>query len=67
MKKDELEAFIKPNPDAYKKYRKTKRHKMYMTIFHKLKIVWKALSNIILWICAVGGFVLSLIQFFQDS
>ncbi len=28
---------------------------------------FKILSDIILWICAVGGFVLSLIQFFQDS
>lgn len=28
--------------------------------------ILKTLSHIILWICAVGGFILSLINFFQN-
>lgn len=33
----------------------------------KLKEVWSKVSRIILWICAVGGFLLSLIQFIQNK
>ena len=32
----------------------------------KVKKSFKIISNIILWLCAVGGFVLALVQFFQN-
>lgn len=62
----DLKAFLKPNPEAYKRYQKIQRKKKVNGFFVKFKKIANVLSRIILWICAVGGFVLSLIQFFQN-
>lgn len=67
MKKDSLLPFIRPNEKAYKRYVAYRLKEKIKLFFSRFRKVLKIISNIILWICAVGGFVLSLIQFFQDS
>lgn len=67
MKKDSLLPFIRPNKKAHKRYVVYRLKEKVKLFFSRFRKVLKIISNIILWICAVGGFVLSLIQFFQDS
>lgn len=65
-KKHELEPFVKPNPEAYKRFKKLCFKNDLTKLLSQIKMITKMLSCAILWFCAVGGFILSLIQFFQD-
>lgn len=67
MSDNEIEAFVKPNPKAYSRFKKSGRKKKLKSFFIKTKKIWSTISNAILWFCAVGGFILSLIQFLQDK
>lgn len=66
MTDKQLETFTKPNTEAYKRFKKARRIKRIKSFFSILIVIWKRISSAILWICAVGGFILSLIQFLQD-
>lgn len=66
MDDKDLEIFTRPNPEAHAQYIRAKKRKRAKEFKDKLKRSCKIASQIILWICAVGGFVLSLIQFFQN-
>lgn len=67
MTEKEQEIFVRPNPEAHKRFKKSKRKKKLLTLKKKVISIGHVISQIILWICAVGGFILSLIQFFQDK
>lgn len=67
MTDKETESFVKPDSEAYKRFKKARRKKSITESFGVFKKVWSAVSHIILWICAVGGFLLSLVQFFKDK
>lgn len=67
MSDEEIEAFVRPNPKAYARFKKAKRKKKLNNFAAKFKKIWNAISNAILWFCAVGGFLLSLLQFLQDK
>lgn len=67
MTDDEIEPFVKHDPEAYKRFKRHKKKKKILKLFNPTKKFLKGVSQVILWICAVGGFVLSLIQFFQDN
>ena len=62
-----LEPFLKSNPEAWDRYKKKRRYNAIKKVVIFSKKGLKILSRIILWICAVGGFLLSLIQFIQDK
>lgn len=63
----EIEPWIRPNPEAYARFKKDVRREKLKRLWIKLKKIWRILSNMVLWFCAVGGFVLSLIQFLQNK
>lgn len=67
MTDKDIELFVKHNPEAYRRFKKSRHKKKFMKIFSSTKVLLKTISQIILWICAVGGFALSLIQFFQNK
>ena len=67
MTEKELEIYTKPNPEAYKRFKRSRWKRRLMRLIHLIKRIWNRLSAAILWICAVGGFLLSLIQFFQNQ
>lgn len=67
MTDKQLEIFTKPNPEAYKRFKRARRVKRIKKLFAISALIWKRISSAILWICAVGGFALSLIQFLQDK
>ncbi len=66
MSDQDIERFVKHNPAAYKRYKHMKLKKSYMRKFNIARKIWSVISQIILWFCAVGGFILSLIQFLED-
>lgn len=57
---EEHKKYVEKTAEQDRIYCKKKRQREQLRMFFKL------LSNIILWVCAVGGFVLALIQFFQN-
>lgn len=65
--KDKLLPFLKPDKEAYKRYKKLKWKEKSKQLLSASKKVLKLVSNAILWLCAVGGFLLGLIQFLQDQ
>lgn len=67
MTEKELEIFTKPNPEAYKRFKKNRWKRYLKRSINFFKRIWNRVSSAILWICAVGGFLLSLIQFFQNQ
>lgn len=67
MNDKDIEIFVINNPKAYKRYKRSKRRKVINQIHGRIKNFLKILSQVILWICAVGGFVLSLIQFLDNK
>lgn len=67
MSDKEIEIWVRPNPEAYARFKKAVRRKKLKRLWTISKKIWHIISNWILWFCAVGGFVLSLIQFFQDK
>ena len=67
MSDDDIEYFVKHDKKAYKRFKIHKFKKQTDKALAISKKVLSVLSNSILWICAVGGFVLSLISFFQDK
>lgn len=67
MTEEELEIFTPPNPKAYKRFKQIRRKKRLRSLFHTFQKIWQRISSIILWICAVGGFLLSLFQFMQNQ
>ena len=60
MSDKDMLYFVKPCPKAYRRYLRNKT-------FKNTKKFLTVASEIILWICAVGGFILSLVQFFSDN
>lgn len=66
MEDKKIEPFIKPDPEAYACYKKAKRKKKVKNALSSAHHILKIISQVILWICAVGGFALALIQFFQQ-
>lgn len=67
MANKNLEPFIKPNAEAWKRYQKRRRRDAIKGVLSIGKKAWGHISRAILWVCAVGGFLLSLIQFLQDQ
>lgn len=67
MTEKELEILTKLNPDAHERFKKSRCKKRFQSLFEIFKRIRHHLSSAILWICAVGGFILSLIQFFQNQ
>lgn len=61
----EMEPFVKHNPQAYRRFKRARLRNKCEKIWSLIKPFGKAISQIILWFCAVGGFVLALIQFLQ--
>lgn len=66
MSDEDIELFVKHNPKAHKRYKAGKRRKAFNETSHKVKSIWKPISNAILWICAVGGFIVSLVALFRN-
>lgn len=67
MTEKELEIFTKPNPEAYKRFKQSRRKKRLKSLLNTVQKIWQRVSSIILWLCAVGGFLLSLFQFIQNQ
>lgn len=69
---DDVKKIIKyaekhPPSAARKMIRKISREFFSFIKHATFREVWSRISRIILWFCAVGGFLLSLIQFIQDK
>ena len=67
MDYNDMEPFVKNNPEAYRRFKAARCRKKIKLIADRVYCVWHPISNVILWICAVGGFVLSLIQLLQNQ
>ncbi len=67
MRNKDIEAFVKPNPEAYSRFKRARFKEKAKSTFLNVQRVLKIISRVILWVCAVGGFVLSLIQFLQNQ
>lgn len=64
MTEEEIELYSRKIKLVYSRFKKNRRKKKFKKFILSAKSFFKILSQIILWICAVGGFALSLIQFF---
>ncbi|MBS6166698.1 MAG: hypothetical protein KIC79_11475 [Firmicutes bacterium] len=56
-----------PPSNARKAIRRVKRMFVFQAKQLNLKNICSKASRLILWVCAVGGFLLSLIQFIQNK
>ena len=66
INEEEFKRFKKITQEIRKQELKDKYKKKLTPIFNKLKIILKAISAIIIWICGVGCFVIALIQLFKN-
>lgn len=58
----DLDIFTRNNPEAHERYLKAKKRKRRKAHIEKTKRVWSYISKALLWISAVGGFVLGLLN-----
>ena len=67
MTDKDIEYFVKNNPEAYRRFKRARLKKSFLRKLHVVQKIWSPISKATLWICAVGGFVLSLFNAFQGK